>query len=50
VRRRSPFSSQSESAALHAPAALEELIEFSLPWLSFALVLCLELTRIDRLC
>jgi hypothetical protein len=36
--------------ALHAPTALEELIEFSFPWLSFALLLYLELTRIDRLC
>jgi hypothetical protein len=44
------FSSQSESAALHTPAALRELVEFSLPWLSFALVLYLELTRVDRLC
>jgi hypothetical protein len=50
MRRRSPFTSQSESATLHAPAALEELVEFSLSWLSFALVLYLELTRIDRLC
>jgi hypothetical protein len=39
VRRRSPFSSQSESATLHAPAVLEELVEFRLPWLSFSLVL-----------
>jgi hypothetical protein len=40
----------SESVALHAPAALQELVEFSLPWLSFSLVLYLELTSIDRLC
>jgi hypothetical protein len=49
MRRRSPFSSLSDKTALHAPAALEELVKFSLPWLSFALVLDLELTRIDRL-
>jgi hypothetical protein len=48
--RRPPFSSQSEGMTLHAPATLEELVKFSLPWLSFALVLCLELTIIDRLC
>jgi hypothetical protein len=50
AHRRSPFSSQSESAALLAPATLEELVESSLPWLSFVLVLYLELTRIDRYC
>jgi hypothetical protein len=33
--------------ALHAPATLEELDEFTSPWLSFALVICLELTKID---
>jgi hypothetical protein len=44
-----PFSSQSEGVALHAPAALEELVDPILPWLCFTLVLFLELTRIDRL-
>jgi hypothetical protein len=48
--RRSPFSSHSESAALLAPATLEELVKSSLPWLFFVLVLYLELTRIDRYC
>jgi hypothetical protein len=50
ARRRSLFSSQSESTAWHAPAALEELVEFSLPRFSFDLVLYLELTRINILC
>jgi hypothetical protein len=45
MRRRSPFASQSESVALHAPAALEELVEFRLLWL----ILCLSsLPRVDK--
>jgi hypothetical protein len=36
--------------ALHASVALQDLVEFSLPWLSFTLALYLELTRIDGLC
>jgi hypothetical protein len=45
MRRRSPFASQSESVALHAPAALEELVEFRLLWL----ILCLSsLARVDK--
>jgi hypothetical protein len=49
VRRHPPFSSQSEDAALHAPATLEDLVDSILLWLYFTLVLFLELTRIDRL-
>jgi hypothetical protein len=47
--RHSLFSSQSESAALHAPVALEDLVDSILPWLCFTLVLFPELTGIDRL-
>jgi hypothetical protein len=49
VRCHPTFSSQSEGAALHAPATLEELVDSILPWLCFALVLFPELTRINRL-
>jgi hypothetical protein len=42
------LSSQSDGAALHAPVALEELVDPILPWLYFTLVIFPELTRIDR--
>jgi hypothetical protein len=49
IQRIVVLPSQSESAALHAPAALEERVDPILPWLCFTLVLFSELTGIDRL-